>query len=278
MPEKRIIGKFVPKQNFDKEKFITEKISKTRLLCHEKIEEANNIPNRIFRRICLLSIIDSFAQEYSNYPTDSSGKTFCKFVLRFQNCCDYLELIEPVTLFYDYEPKIPKNRKNNKLVKEFPHLFSDRLEVNITDLGSLDEKLVSEVIRSGKAEEILSIIKRDCSEKEYKNYERNHRMINLIYKMRSKAVHELSPLGMESCYALNEGLDKPHYRDVLRLFKSDDNIASSNVFELVIPSDFIYLLTQNVVDNYLDWCDEEQRMPFENNSNFKRLVSISWRG
>ena len=158
-----------------------------------------------------------------------------------------------------------------------PELPESGTEVSIDDLGPLDGQKVSEVIRTNKAEEILTVIRREEGRKEAKNYRRNHRLIHLIYKMRSKAVHELSRMGNENKWEIEDGRDEPFYRDMVRLYEFEGNIVSEDFYELVIPNRFIYNLTQNTLSNFFDYCLKEQRLPLENRSNFKRAVDLTWR-
>ncbi len=277
MPEKRIIEPFVPREDFDENLYIKERIRKVNEYLLEELDSAYEINNGSYKIMCMMAVIDCLAQEYANYPKRDTQKCFVDFVLQFQSMCAYLNQIEPVTLYYDYEPNIQKIISNPELKDEFSSFGDSQYEIFLDESLVYDGQLVSKVINSGKAAEILAIIKRDKGEKELNKYTKSHRFINLIYKMRSKAVHELSSLGCENKWEKEDGNTEPFYRDMSRLYKNNDFIVSDNVFELVIPSIFIYNLAKNVINNYSKYCMENKRLPFENNSNFKRPVDITWR-
>lgn len=268
MPKQKYVGKM--DEGFDKSILVKEKIEEVRRL----LEEANSIPNKCFRNICMFSLIDSLAQEYANYPSTGSRKTFCDFVIRFQDKYSYLEKVEPVTLFYDYEPNIKEIEKHPELKDRAPELCSKKLEVSLDDLRIEDETKVEQILNTNKADELLRLIERDKGSKEANKYRRKHSLIFLLYKMRSKAVHELSRMGRDNKWETNH--DEPFYRDVKRIYTRDGNIVSDDVLELVFPNKFIYNLALNVIENYLSECEKQQRLPFENNSNFKRGVVITW--
>ncbi|MEE3473690.1 MAG: hypothetical protein VZR24_23950, partial [Butyrivibrio hungatei] len=196
MPEKKIMWPHAARPDFNKTEYVKSEIEKMRAFAFKELDEAMSINNRVYKNICLFSLIDCFAQEYANYPTSGLSKAFCDFILKFQDYYDYLELPEPVTLFYDYEPKLRELASGPEMPE--PELSEPGTEVSIDDLGPLDGQKVSTVIRTNKAEEILAVIRREEGRKEAKNYRRNHRLIHLIYKMRSKAVHELSRMGNEN--------------------------------------------------------------------------------
>ena len=146
--------------------------------------------------------------------------------------------------------------------------------MSIDDLRIEDETKVEQILNTNKADELLRLIERDKGSKEANKYRRKHSLIFLLYKMRSKAVHELSRMGRDNKWETNH--DEPFYRDVKRIYTRDGNIVSDDVLELVFPNKFIYNLALNVIENYLSECEKQQRLPFENNSNFKRGVVITW--
>lgn len=277
MPELRTLGPILPLTELEEEDYFKKCVEEVREFLTQKLNEAYSIPNTTFQTICMFAVIDCLAQEYANYPPIKAKETFCSFVLQFQNKYDFLELVEPVTLFYDYEPKIRKTIKYSGLYEFDSKLFHHELEVSIEDLKiTLEPTPIVEIIQSQKAEEILSIIESQDGEKAKKVYMEKHRFISLLYKMRSKAVHELSSLGGEHKWEIENNNQLPYYREVSRMYVEDKSIVSDDVYELVIPNGFIYDLTLNCIENYLDYCINQKRQPFENNINFKRKVDIAW--
>lgn len=271
MPKQKYVGKV---NEVDNANYTKGKIEEARSLLKQQLEEANSIHNKCFKNICMFSLIDCLAQEHADYPTSGSRKTFCDFIIKFQDRYPYLEKVEPVTLFYDYEDNIREIEEHSELKDRAPELCSRKLEVSLDDLRMEDETKVEQILNTMKAEELLKLIERDKGPEIAKKYERNHTLINLLYKMRSKAVHELSRLGRDDKWEAQ--YDEPIYRNVKRLYTKDGKIVSDDVVELVFPSKFIYNLVFNVIDKYLNECERQQRLPFENNSNFKRRVTITW--
>lgn len=277
MPEAKIYGPYKLKEDFDEEKYIRESVEETRVYLQKRLDEAYSISNSVFQTVCMFAVIDCLAQEYANYPTKNAQNVFNDFVLQFQSRYDFLEMVEPVTLFYDYEPNIKKIIKHEELHRLYPKEFPPELEVDIKDLGLFfDSTTIDEVMKKNISEEILSIIERQEGSKIKERYRERHKFISLLYKMRSKAVHELSSLGSEIKFDKDDCKKLPYYRFAGRMYEKDGFVVSDNIYELVIPNEFIYDLALNCIDNYLEYCINQKRLPFKNNSNFSRKVCLAW--
>lgn len=142
------------------------------------------------------------------------------------------------------------------------------------------KKLLEGLTATGKQfkfkQELLRYIEKKKGKTEKEKLEKKHQMLNLIYKRRSKLVHEMSDLGMESKWDLERDTSEPFYRNMGRIYERNGEVVSDNIYELIIPNSMIYDLGLNCINNYLDFCLEEQKHPFENNCNFKRRVSKTW--
>lgn len=276
MPEKKRIEKFKTKDDFDESAYVQDKIEEARDFFHKSLDEAYNNDNKVFKTISIFSLIDCLAQEYANYPSRDTAKVFCDFVLKFQDKYDYLDKVEPVTLFYDYEDNIEKIIRYPELIDIEPSLCKPELEISLSKLRLRDETPVKKVIDSSFLDELLKIIERDKGDKIANRYSNQHTLIRLLYKMRSKAVHELSHIGGETKWERADGFNEPFYRDLTRLYVDEGYIVRDKVYELVIPSKFLYDLAQNVIDNYLKHCVDTQSLPFKNNNKYKRKVMITW--
>ena len=276
MPEKKRIEKFKTKDDFDESAYVQDKIKEARDFFHKSLDEAYNNDNKVFKTISIFSLIDCLAQEYANYPSRDTAKAFCAFVLKFQDKYDYLDKVEPVTLFYDYEDNIEKIIRYPELIDIEPSLCKPELEISLSKLRLRDETPVKKVIDSSFLDELLKIIERDKGDKIANRYSNQHTLIRLLYKMRSKAVHELSHIGGETKWERADGFNEPFYRDLTRLYVDEGYIVRDKVYELVIPSKFLYDLAQNVIDNYLKHCVDTQSLPFKNNNKYKRKVMITW--
>lgn len=257
MPEITNHGKFVVDPSYDQDKELAKEIKSTRVYLEKELSAIDQITNPTMQLICMFSLLDSLAQERANYPRDSK-KAFCDFLLAHQKQCDYLECVEPITLYYRVEEGIEGAEK----------------EISLDSLGYLDFHLVKETITSGKAQEILDYIAQKKSSQFAEKKRQEHQFISLIYRMRSKAVHEMSRLGETSFY--REHLPKePYYRDVGRGYVLNGDIVSDDICELVIPNAFIRNILQDCVDGYLNECRELKRFPFENN-RITRKHRLSW--
>lgn len=216
--------------------------------------------------ICMFSLLDCLAQEEAKYPV-SFKKAFCQFVLKHQKQCDYLEQVDPVTLYYHVEEIIDETAL-------FPDVPPEK-ELNLKPLEYMDGKLVKEVVYSDKANEILDYIakKKDRDFADEKKQE--HQLIYLIYRMRSKAVHEMSGLG-EDIYSFEDfAKDEPFYLDIGRNYVLNGDLMGDDVLKLIIPNIFIRNILQDCVYGYLNECEDKKRFPFENNHMTRKHI-LSW--
>lgn len=265
MPEITSCGKFEVDPNYDLNQHLAKEIAQVKDFLEKELSAIDQITDPTMQLICMFSLLDSLAQERANYPWDSK-KAFCDFLLAHQKQCNYLECVEPVTLYYRVEDLIEKSA----LIPGFP----PEKEVSLDSLGYLDFHLVKETISSGKAQEILDYIAKKRSPEFAEKKRQEHLFISLIYRMRSKAVHEMSGLGEISFY--REYLPKePYYRDVGRGYVLNGDFVFDDICELVIPNAFIRNILQDCVDGYLNECREFKRFPFENNC-ITRKYRLSW--
>lgn len=213
--------------------------------------------------ICMFALLDCLAQERANYPKDSK-KAFCEFVMAYQRQCDYMECVEPITLYYHVEDLIEES------------VFASGLppEKQIT-LGYLCGQPVQQIITSTKAQEILDYIAKQKGAEFAEKKKREHQFISLIYRMRSKAVHEMSGLGGSTSFIQHIMPQEPYYHDVAREYVLNGNVVSDDVYELVIPNAFIRNVLQDCVNGYLQECREQKRFPFDNN-DMLRKHRLSW--
>ena len=272
MPEARNLGPLVYKEGLNINEYVSEKVCKVRENFKKNIESISRIENKNFQCICLFSLIDSFAQENANYPTRGDSDAFVSFVIKYQNICEFIEKVEPVTLFYDIEECIGNDMTNQELHEKYPDIFPIEKEIDISKEKLYDETLVENIINTDLADRLLEIAKRERDPKFRDKMAKKHCFAYLLYKMRSKLVHELSSVGMPNKW---EEKTDPFYRYMGRIYPRDGDIVSDDVFELVIPVSFIKRLTVNCVNNYLDECITNGRDPFENDK-LNRKYKIAW--
>ena len=267
MPEREILEKFKVYPTFDKEKYLLQEIEDARNFLNNELNIIDRIEDNTLQLICIFSLIDCLAQEYYNYPNRESKQAFCDFVIKYQKQCDYLEQIEPVTLYYRVEDCID----TKVMIDGFP----PEKEVSLENLGWLDAVLVKDILKSNKSEEISNYLKRKYSEGSVENVLHEHKLISLIYRMRSKAVHEMSGLGESFMKMIDVFPNEPYYRDVSRLYVYEGNVVSDDVFELVIPNKFLRNILSDCIEGYLEDCKIDKHSPFSNN-NISRLYRLSW--
>lgn len=267
MPKQTIHEKFEVDPNYDEKEDLAKEISAFQALFDKELAFIDSIEDQTFQLICMFAMIDQLAQEESNYSPDSRN-TFCQFVLKHQKQCDYLEEVEPITLYYRVEDIIDK-------IIPLPG-FPPEKEISLDDFVYLHAVKVKSILCKGKSEKLLSYITRKKGAAYAAKLEKEHQLISLLYRMRSKAVHEMSGLG-ESLSAINRDYKpkEPYYRDVIRSYVQDGNWVSDDVIELVIPNGFIRSILIDCIDGYLSNCKETNRFPFSNN-HMTRKHLLSW--
>jgi hypothetical protein len=267
MPEQTKHGKFEIDPNYDEEADIAKRITEARAYLNNELTIIDGVTDVTLQLICLFAMIDCLAQEQASYPRNSK-KAFCDFVLAHQKQCDYLEEVEPITLYYHVEDDIDYVVK----ISGFP----PEKEVTIDDLGYLYGDKVKTVLKKGKAQEILQYIEQKKGADAATKLAQEHQMISLLYRMRSKAVHEMSGLG-EVWH--NEGKHmmptEPYYRDVGRGYVQGEELISDNAIELVIPNVFIRNILADCIEGYLEDCKIAKRFPFSHN-HMTRKSKLSW--
>ena len=181
---------------------------------------------------------------------NESSITFQKFVLSHtESQRKHLKKLCPVTMFYDYFPS------------------SDIKELPLT-IGRLYDYCDPEL--SAAAETILQRIPVEQRERAQKR----HTYIALLYRLRSKLVHELNPLGTpveffsnvpsisygtESCPQKDDGT-----REVIR-----------QIWTLKFPRKYIYELTKEVIFHRIDACEKQGILPFPLLAE-PRKCELSW--
>lgn len=266
MPEPKVHCKFEVDPKYDEAKALSESISDVRVYLQKELACIDTIEDITMQAICLFAMLDCLAQEQANYPSDSKT-AFCQFVLKHQKQCDYMESVEPITLYYHVEDLIEKEEP----LPEFP----PEKVVSIEDLGYLYGVKMESLLEKGKSREILDYLEKKQGAAFAEKKAREHQLISLLYRMRSKAVHEMSGLG-EIWHDKNCHLpDVPYYRDVGRSYVLDGNWVYDDVIELVIPNIFLRKILVDCIDGYLTDCELSRRFPFSNN-NLKRKHRLSW--
>lgn len=267
MPEITIHGDFVIDPNYDAKAGLTRSIEESRRYLDEKIACIDTIADPTMQLICMFSMTDCLAQEWAGYPIGDSKRAFCDFVLAHQKTYNYLDKVEPVTLYYRVEDLIGKS----PLLPGFP----PEKEVSLESLGYIDSRLVKDILYSGMSEEILNYIEKKKGPDFAAQKAKEHRLIELIYRMRSKATHEMAGLGQETVLKKQHHFMEPYYRDAGRLYVMDNKVVSDDVCELIIPNRFVQAILADCIDGYLTECRDKCREPFSNNGMTRKHL-LSW--
>lgn len=218
-----------------------------------EIQTIENIPDNYLQAICYFSLIESFAQEYGNYPTHNIAETFCDFVLMFQKSYAFLNMIDPITLFYDFQSQLSSS-------------------FDLSFMNTHDCYTPETVTREGKTEKMiekLSVL--GISE----NAINRHRYVRLLYSLRSKLSHEMSPPGGLMWSNLHLLKSYPYYTSCGRSYFADGAIIRDEVWELTVPVGFIKNIAIECVSGYLDFSLKHKNDPFENNE-FTRRARLAW--
>ena len=255
MPRKTVEEKFEVDPQYDEIQYLVKEISSARTYLNNLLSTIDRIEDTTLQIIGMFSMIDMLAQEQANYPRESKY-AFYEFVLKHQKQCDYLEEIEPITLYYRVEDLIDD-------VEFIPGMPPEK-EVSIDSLGYLHAKTVKSILPQGMAKEILDYAERKKGYTFAARMATEHQLVSLLYRMRSKAVHEMSGLG-ESLQLREEFKPaEPYYRDVGRGYVEDGYLVRDEVIELVIPNIFLRNILVDCIEGYLADCLESKRFPFSN--------------
>ena len=229
-----------------KEKPISVTMSKalemTKEWASKNIELAYQNENPNFSNILMLAIIDCFAQAQYNYPPPNKSKdAFREFVL----CHSHkhgkaLSEVCPVTLHYDYFD--PNNDKELSLVPGRLYLYND------ADLVALANTLINQLPEHKRKDAI-----------------KRHQYIELLYKLRSKLVHELNPLGTPVEFVSN-------YPAIVQ---GENYYTKKSQWTLRFPKDFIYDITKEVILDRIADCSKSGTLPFPL-TNEQRRCELSW--
>lgn len=213
----------------------------------------DNIPDNYLKTLCYFSLIENFAQEYSNYYSPhKSTEMFCEFVLRFSSHNVFLDQYDPVTLYYDFEAQLKQSFDLSFLNPGLYHnpdqaFLHEKAQEMVQYLNALDTKIRSD----------------------------RHKFVRLLYSLRSKLSHEL--INQHSMLAIDLFLleEYPYYVSCSRTYVTEDRIERDEIWELVFPTGFIRILALECINNYLDYSLENKNDPFENNS-MNRKSTKTW--
>ena len=233
--------------------FVKESVNDWKKYIYSVVEQVESIESEVVKELCYFSIMESIAQDLSNYDIDKNQKDiFTEFVLKYQDRYSFLELVDPVTLYYRKEEKLSSIVSLANIIDGGVYAPEDHM---IRDIADKIEIAVKKSFKNEYANKLL----------------KDHRYVDLLYRLRCRASHEFSQSGISK----NENHNEPYYISCYRVYVKDENIVEDNVWKLSIPSKFLKDLCLNCVDNYLEECLNTNSLPVANDG-MGRLCELSW--
>ena len=232
--------------------FVRSEVQEWREYAKLTIEKVETIASSQAQLLCYFSLIECLAQDVANYPDRGQQKIFTDFVLKYQNKYDYLNEVDPVTLFYHAE----KNYSGLLSIKDFQE----------GEICHPTDAFIRE-----KASNFIATLTATIGEENANKFVLKHRYVDLLYRMRCRLSHEFSL----SHIGHIRHQEEPYYISCYRSYLKDGKIIEDDVWMLSIPVSFVKNICINCVDNYLDECVKNNVLPVDNNS-MDRFCELSW--
>lgn len=195
-----------------------------------QIIAAEKTENFYIMKMTIFCLIDSLVQEYFNYVENENRKKFINFINKFasDNYARSLKLVEPVSFINDSKRKFRKFNND---------LLCDGNNYTISQLNG--------------SKDIKNWVKNISKENNINSYT----LDNALYTYRNKLVHEYRMIG--SNFGFLEENDEISYISV----QLSDN---ENEWQYNIPYKWLRGFFFNILNNYLNYCKNSDRDPFEN--------------
>ena len=254
MPKQKISKQKINAKIMKDKEIVKHSVNQYRKYVYSIFHQLDDIEPVIIKELCYFSIMESIAQDIQNYPTKRLQDVFTEFILKYQNRYDFLELLEPVTLFYRKEEELSKYINLDCITDGGIYFPEDNV---IRHMANEIESVVNEKLNY-KGEKANKLLK-------------NHRYVDLLYRLRCRLSHEFCESGTTE----SQFHDIPYYMNSYRMYVKDERIVSDNVWTMQVPVIFLKNLCINCIDNYLDDCVENVLLPIKNN-NLDRICELSW--
>lgn len=233
---------------FDSDKYRKSRIIEVRAWTSKRFEIIDSIPDNYLKGVCYFSLLESFVQEYEGHDKNSCSEAFCSFILKFQHSYDFLNETDPVTLYYDFQPQL-----------------QDSFDLSFLEFGSNYNP--NHAIQTRLADEMIRVL-RQLGVKDKKIY--LHKYVRLLYSLRSKLSHELSSYTAMYSTELHLLENYPYYLQLSRSYVKDEVLVRDSVWELIVPVGFIRMLVVECIENFLKYCEDNSRDPFESNGAIRK--------
>lgn len=222
------------------------------------------LKSHILREVCLFSIIEGLAQDYSNYPKNHDQDVFVDYLLEFNKSHTFLKEIDPVTLYYRVEAYFSAKDR-----EKFETKLDDILRFNRMDINS--------VINNHLVEEIFSYLGKNITEYQALELKKQHRFVNLMYRLRCKLSHENQSPGGTGQYQTSLVGELPYYERMSLVFRKEaDEAPTKRIYwQLVMSEKFLVDALNSCLENHLEDCKKRGVRPFENNAS-RVSMFMSW--
>ena len=214
---------------------VNEAVARVRKWFDHQIDLISYYPSEVHRLIILLSAMDSFAQESSDFSRNSR-QAFISFLLANSiNHSEFLKLLCPITLYYSY--------------------YNDREDVclQLSRENSIYPANSPGVI--AEAERLFELL--PDSQKE--SVRQKHSYAGLIYQLRNKLSHELLLLNAPVNFHEDQSEQFPH---IARECESRNHQLVPRRWTLHIPEKFVRDVAIDAVTHYLEDCLRRDHAPF----------------
>lgn len=117
--------------------YVEYSVNSWRAWIEKTINEIEKVELKEIKLLTYFSILERMAQVYDNFPSKNLQDSFTNFVLKFQNKYNFLDAVDPVTLFYRVENIVSETVNLNNLVDDeiyFP--IYKRIEKEVQELAS----------------------------------------------------------------------------------------------------------------------------------------------
>lgn len=206
---------------------------------NEIINQIEKIDNIKFKKILIFSILDSMTQTFGllNNIQKTQAKAFADFIEKMAPKYEFLNKIDIITLLYEKgvdEEKIGFDKINkikNIEISEMLRLYEDiKIEESVRDI----------------------------------NIRENHKYSMLLYKYRSKLVHEFN--APTHIFEKIETSDLPLYINInngIEVSILTTKNWKNREIELIFPYTFIKMLTLECLKNFIEYCKKNRLNPME---------------
>jgi hypothetical protein len=197
----------------------------------EKLTAIERIDDSYLQMLSMYSLLEAFSQEYDGYKATRSFDPFERFVLEFSGEVNtFLSKYDPVSLFYKCED----------LLKKY---------FDLNFLGQFDSATIDDAILQGRADEMVSAIRRNAALTE--GQLKYHTFVGMLYRQRNKLSHEHFCVSMSPRFESYNDDTTPRYMKVIYGDVRDGRIASKDIWQFDFPLGYVKGLLKTCVANYL---------------------------